>query len=339
MKPSRVDPALYYLLYNGIIRKLSGGYVDDIIRPGDKHFKKLSNKTNDIFEMGEDEHIPCEFTGFSLNYDNDGYIIKEQHSYLRKLESLPPDASFNQFRSMRMKFAWLSHSRPDCLFEISQLAQVTEAKFDSSKREFLKRLNRAVKFADDHRVSLKIRKLDKESLRIIGFSDASFANNDDLTSQLGHIVFLGDKNIHFVPLTFKSYKARRVTRSVMTGEVIAFSDIFDIAATISQELGILLQKRIPVELLTDSESLFDVVSKGSRMSEKCLMLDIAAAREGFRDKVISDIGFVRSSKNVADGLTKAMSQAMLQTVIVTRRLDIQPEQWIIRRTRSITSIT
>lgn len=41
------------------------------------------------------------------------------------------------------------------------------------------------------------------------------------------------------------------------------------------------------------------------------MLDIAAAREGFRDKVMSDIEFVRSSHNNADGLTKLISQYIL----------------------------
>ena len=61
-----------------------------------------------------------------------------------------------------------------------------------------------------------------------------------------------------------------------------------------------------------------------------MMLDIAAAREGFRDKVISDIGFVRSSKNVADGLTKPMSQAVLHRVITTGTLAIATEQWIVR---------
>ena len=36
------------------------------------------------------------------------------------------------------------------------------------------------------------------------------------------------------------------------------------------------------------------------------MLDIATAREGFRDKVISDIGFVHTGQNIALGLTKQM---------------------------------
>lgn len=40
--------------------------------------------------------------------------------------------------------------------------------------------------------------------------------------------------------------------------------------------------------------------------------------------------FVRSSKNVAEGLTKLMTQALLRNVIGTGEIDLQPEQWIIQ---------
>lgn len=116
----------------------------------------------------------------------------------------------------------------------------------------------------------------------------------------------------------------------MSSEVIAFSDMFDIAVALSEELSTVVKQRVPVQLLTDSKSLFDVISKGSRTSEKRTMLDIAAAREGFRDKIISDIGFVRSGNNIADGLTKSLSQAVLRDVVTSGHLDVKPEQWIVR---------
>lgn len=48
-----------------------------------------------------------------------------------------------------------------------------------------------------------------------------------------------------------------------------------------------------------------------------MMLDIAAPCEGFRDQVISVIGFVHSCSNIADRLTKRMRQAALRNVIST----------------------
>lgn len=128
------------------------------------------------------------------------------------------------------------------------------------------------------------------------------------SSQLGRIVFLSDSSNAVAPISLKSYKSRRVTRLTMSGEVIAFSDVFDIAISYSRELCEVIGKQIPVQLFTDNKSFFDLIFKGSRAPEKRTMLDIAAARKGFRDKLISDIGFIRSNANVAYGLTKPMTQ-------------------------------
>eukprot|EP00171_Calliarthron_tuberculosum_P022145 IDg22145t1 len=313
MTPLRSDPALYTLTNNGDLHGLSGGYVDDLLRAGTPSFREHMQITREKFDMGPDEAPPCAFSGFQLSQNSEGLLEQNQKLYITKLEALPLDASFSDFRSMRMRLAWLANTRPDCLFEISQLAQVTSERFHAEKTATLRRLNKATKFAVDNYVALKIPKLDKHSLKVIGFSDASFANNYDLTTQLGHITFIADKNNSAVPIHFKSYKSKRVVRSAMAGEVIAFSDLFDVAMTLASELHTILNKHIPVQLLTDSKSLFDVISKGTRTSEKRTMLEIAAAREGFRDRTINDIGFVRSKHNIADGLTKPMSQAACST--------------------------
>ena len=121
-----------------------------------------------------------------------------------------------------------------------------------------------------------------------------------------------------------------MTRSAMSEEVIAFSDIFDTAFALSEELVFILSWRIPVQLLTDSKGLFDYIFNVSRTSEEQNMLEIVAAREGSRNMIISDIGFARSTQKIADGLTKDMSQAQLTKVIVSGKFDVQPEQRIVR---------
>lgn len=45
---------------------------------------------------------------------------------------------------------------------------------------------------------------------------------------------------------FKSSKVRRVIRFVMPGELIAFSDLFDVAVTFAEEVRVMLSKKIPV---------------------------------------------------------------------------------------------
>lgn len=77
--------------------------------------------------------------------------------------------------------------------------------------------------------------------------------------------------------------------------------MFYISIALSQDLRIAMSKPISVQLLKDSKSLFDVISKGSRTSEKRTMVYRSTAREGFNNGLISDIGFVRRSDNVANG--------------------------------------
>lgn len=212
------------------------------------------------------------------------------------------------------------------------MAQVTTKIFDEHKKDVILQYTKAVKMANDDNVKIRIPKLDRSTLRIVGYSDASFSNNRDLSSQLGYVVFLTDRTNTAVPIVFKSYKSKRITKSPMSSEVIAFADMFDAAVALKTEIEWILGQHIPVQLLTDSKCLFDIISKGTRTSEKRTMIDVAAAREGFTDKVISDIGLVRGACNIADGFTKSMTRAHLQNVMNTSILDIKCEQWIIRHT-------
>lgn len=129
-------------------------------------------------------------------------------------------------------------------------------------------MNKAVALAVDSRVSLQIPKLSRESLRTVRYSGFSFANTADFSSQLGHISFLADASGSSVPIAFKSYKPRRVTRVAMAGEVILYSDLFDGASTLANDLEQLLVQKNPLQLSTDSKSLFEVISEGSRTSGK-----------------------------------------------------------------------
>ena len=146
--------------------------------------------------------------------------------------------------------------------------------FESEEVKHIKRLNSAVKFVLNHHITLTIDCLELDSLRVVGYSGASFADNHDLSTHLSHIVFLTDKNGTAVPK--HSSITRLGVRSVMAGEVIAFSDMVDVAIMLSDEIKQLFGHDIPLQLFTDSTLLIDVISKGSRTSEKHIMLDTAA---------------------------------------------------------------
>lgn len=146
--------ALLYLVDYGLLKEVWGGYVDDETRSEGESFEKLSRKTGERFELVNDQFIPFSFTGFALQYNTNGQIVKDQHEYLHKLEHLTNAADFLNFRSTRMRLAWLASTRSDCLFEVSKLAQVTEEIFEISKRQCVRKLNQAVDFALENRVRL-----------------------------------------------------------------------------------------------------------------------------------------------------------------------------------------
>ena len=177
-----------------------------------------------------------------------------------------------------MRLAWLSNTRPDLLYEISQLAQVTQLRYDTEKKRIVQRANRAVRYAHNNPSKIMFPKLEAKSLRIVGYSDAGYSSNNDLSSQLGRIVLLMDESGAAAPIIFKSYKSRRISRSVLSAEANAFADLYDDAYALRSQLEHALSRAVPVHLLTDSKSLFDVISKGTRTKEKRIMLDIHAAR-------------------------------------------------------------
>ena len=330
MSHLKSDPSFHFIKSGNTLSGISGTYVDDLLRAGTENFKQLSSKTNQRFDMKQPSTPPCDFSGFRLQFNIDNIMQTSQISYMSKLEELESTATFSDFRSMRMKLAWLAHTRPDCLFEISHLAQITESMFLKSPSSFTTRLNRSTRYAKRHKISISFPQLILPNVKVIGYSDASFGNNMDLSSQLGYIILLTDSSNQAIPIHFKSYKAKRLCRSAMAAEVIAFADLFDTATTLCKELAVLLNRNVNLDLFTDSKSLFDIISRGSKTSEKRLMLDVAASREGFKNKDISNIGLVRSEHNIADGLTKQMAQGTIRNLLETSTHQPQPVQWIIR---------
>ena len=144
------DSSFHYIIKNNKLSGLSGTYVDDLLRAGNADFKKLSEQTGKHFDMKEPTSLPCEFSGFRLNFNDDAIMVQTQTHYTNKLFNLEIDATFTMFLSMRMHLAWLSHTRPDCLFEISRMAQITEDTFNSTKPTGVKTLNAATRYASKH---------------------------------------------------------------------------------------------------------------------------------------------------------------------------------------------
>lgn len=101
--------------------------------------------------------------------------------------------------------------------------------------------------------------LEKETTKIVVFSDASFAVNKGFTSQLGYINTLSDEHGNRNVIQYSFRQAKRITRSVPVSELYAVSAAFNSSCSIKQFVDGLYKKRIPIVLATDSRSLFELI--------------------------------------------------------------------------------
>lgn len=80
-------------------------------------------------------------------------------------------------------------------------------------------------------------------------------------------------------------------RSVLGLKLIAFSDTFNPDFSLPNELNRMNPGyKTSICLHTDTKSFFDIISKGSRSSERRTMIEIAAAKEASKEDEVSDIG-------------------------------------------------
>ena len=63
--------------------------------------------------------------------------------------------------------------------------------------------------------------------------------------------------------------------------------------------------------------MFEIISKRGQTSEKRVTLDIYADVKHIEAKIMKNIGFVRSSHNLADGRTKPEVQAEIYQLLAT----------------------
>ena len=150
---------------------------------------------------------------------------------------------------------------------------------------------------------------------MVVFSNAALSNSANIISQLGYIILLADKNHSCHVIHVFSKKSSRVVRSVLTAEVYVFTDSFEMAFTIHQDLSEMMNRNIKLTMLTDSKSIFDVITKCSQTTENPLMIDISFVREASEENEISNVGFIKTDQNPADALTKVMYFNVLSRII------------------------
>ena len=157
------------------------------------------------------------------------------------------------------------------------------------------------------------------TFKLVVYADASHGYLSDGGSQLGYLIFLVGENQKSSLLNWQSKRIKRVVRSSLAAETLALSDAIDDGVYIAELVSELLfngLKQIPIEIFTDSKSLFDSLNSKKNVTEKRLRIDIAMLREMLDLKIITKLHCIDSKSQLANTLTKkgASSKELLDTL-------------------------
>ena len=212
MTESTYDPCLLYSNIDTDGFGLVGLQTDDTLFLTDQAFaiaeERELKSTNFIVKEHQELTIytPIKFNGGHINLNSDGSI---EFNQVRQCENLklvniknldlissrgnvrkavtPKD----QYVAQHTRGAYIaSVYQPESAFDLSFTAQVINPKEDDAKR-----LNKRLQWQMENKNrGLRFVPLDLTTLKLIVFTDASFTNNKDNTSQIGFIIILADSD-------------------------------------------------------------------------------------------------------------------------------------------------
>jgi hypothetical protein len=166
--------------------------------------------------------------------------------------------------------------------------------------------------------------------------DGSFANNKDLSSQIGYEVIVTNEttgqdefNIRGNLIHWSSTKSKRITRSVLASEIYSMVAGANIAFVIGSTLKLITEQlglpKIPIIVCTNSYSLYEYLVKLGTTKEKRLMIDIMALRQSYEHRELLEIRWINGTDNPADTMTKATPNRALEGFIDTNELRVRVE--------------
>ncbi|RYC58587.1 hypothetical protein CHU98_g7622 [Xylaria longipes] len=265
---------------------------------------------------------PIEFNGGKISTYGHNITMTQKGQAKDLAEIDPRTKSFAQaYVSQRARGAYISSiCQPEAAYNLAVAAQVTKPQSDN-----VKALNKRIKWQKDNPSrGLTFIPLDLYRTKLFIFINGSFANNIDMTSQLGFVIILAvetrtkdstnlDFEIKSNIVHWNSSKYKRVTRSVLASELYGMVSGFDstiaLRTTIQKVMEALNLPPIPAVLCSDSKSLYDCLVKLGTTQEKRLMIDIMSLRESYKKKEISKVQWINSKNNPADAFTKHTSSA------------------------------
>ena len=263
-------------------------HVDDGLLFGDEkdvRYQKLKKDINRRFKIKEWKKLPMNFLGVRLRTGEKPGLYDDMSGYIQEIRvpDLNPkdlgdqldDKQLTAYRQLTMRLRWpAQQTMPQCLYEVSSLAQRVSKAGAADYKEALKLLEKLRYESEQGRAALRYPVLKDEELYVVTYFDASLGKEQDGKSQLGAMHFLTTKDVASGPqdaalIDFTTSKSSRVVRSSMAAESCSLSLAVDRHLFIRLLLDMMVRGKYEVgsewrsqmktqgSIVTDAKSLFD----------------------------------------------------------------------------------
>jgi hypothetical protein len=346
------DPCLLVTNGNAHAFGLVSMQTNDTLMLGTAEFSSLEEKKLEEAQFRSklktvlSPDVQLDFNGCTLTIEKGEAILdlkqKGQGGKIELVDIKAHDRA-QQYMEQRARGAYIASTcQPEASFDLSVAAQAQQP-LDEDIKALNKRLKWQIENLDR---GLRYVPVNLINAKLIVFVDGSFANNKDLSLQLGFVLMLVNKHTD-VDNTFticgnvihySSTKCKRVTRSVLASEIYSMVNSFDISIAIATTLRIITERlslpAIPLVICTDSYSLYECLVKLGTTKEKRLIIDIMALRQSYERREITEIRWINGEDNPADAFTKASPNHALEHLIDRNELTVRVEGWVQRPTGS-----
>ena len=303
-------------------------HVDDLFGAGGTDFEeRVLKRLRSYFQVGSDAWNDFEFVGQRIrwkieNIDNcdHHYIAVDQEKCITELTEVPLDkgeqddklctpAMHTNFRSVLGMINWLqSRTQFQVCYKFSRSASASA----SPTILDVKALNKTVRQLKTNPVVLRFWQL-RGKLRLVGYPDASYRNNEDKSSQRAQVIFLAEPRERSGPsgdgcgslVDYESQKIKRTVLSTTVSELYSFMKCFGTCKFLKGLWMDISGEEAEIHMRTDAKHLVTTASSTHLPEQKETIHMISMLRREACSGSIDDLAHVVSQYCLSDALTKA----------------------------------
>ena len=338
MSKCKLDNALFYWYHSNQLHGIMTVHVDDIYWAGSEIFQEMVIiKLKNVFEISREKQDSFIYLGLRVNHffdkitiDQDAYIQNIKEIEINRERKIDKDSAINfdekqQLRSTIGQLNWVStQTRPDITFDTCEVSVRLK---DATIRDIIK-VNKIIRKLKAEKVSLKFSDMGNLTpIKLVSFSDVSFCNPSEQSSQGGYIIFFRNIHCKSVPIAWQSKKIRRVVKSTMAAECLSLLEAAETCYLLKSILVDTLkckQSEITIECYIDNKSLKEAIYSTKSHTDKRLKIDLAVIKDMVLHQEIDAVIWIAAENQLADCLTKSgSSTANLLNALNTGDIEIR----------------